>query len=664
MVDLSREEVSSTRPDMPIGRIISVTGAHAVVELMADLGPIRAPQIGALLKFPSETTVIGIVTALHVSDAGAGREEEKRRVEIEFVGEIAANPRTSAPSFRRGVTLYPTLGDPAIPVSTDDISRVYRKDSETAIRIGTISKASTVPAMVEINELLGKHVAILGSTGTGKSCAVALLLRRVIEKAPLAHIVLLDAHNEYAAAFEDLAEIITPETFRLPFWLLEFEELCEILIGQDGDSPVEMEILRELIPLARARFGSNQRRDRLLIRNQGETRPSAVTVNTPLPYRISDLLSLLDEGIARGGDPRGSEILYKRLKSRIEFISRDPRFAFMFGSETIQDNLASILSQLFRIPVAGKPIALVELGSLPSEAHQVVVSVLARLCFDFGLWGGGHTPLALVCEEAHRFAPADHRAGFAPAQRALSRIAREGRKYGLSLVVVSQRPSELDPALLSRCSTIFTLRLTNERDQDIVRAGASDATRGLLAFLPSLGTGEAAVFGEGASLPTHIRFDRLEDHHCPRSVSASFSVHWTAERTRPEDLDKLITRWRSQGRAELSAQYLTPHLARVLADMESVALSSAERARKFDERRTGNRDQTGAEPSASEQGQPTRPEAADPAVYPQQSSRRDASPDPLSRPEPGGAIDWRRLKTRIIASAVGEDAKRDPDSNT
>src|SRR5690606_8607354 len=123
--------------------------------------------------------------------------------------------------------------------------------------------------------------------------------------------------------------------------------------------------------------------------------------------------------------------------------------------------------------------------------------------------------------------------------------------YGLSLVVVSQRPSELDPALLSRCSTIFTLRLTNERDQDIVRAGASDATRGLLAFLPSLGTGEAAVFGEGASLPTHIRFDRLQDHHCPRSVSASFSVHWTAERTRPEDLDKLITRWRSQGRAEL-----------------------------------------------------------------------------------------------------------------
>ena len=181
----------------------------------------------------------------------------------------------------------------------------------------------------------------------------------------------------------------------------------------------------------------------------------------------------------------------------------------MFGSLTVQDNMAAVLARIFRIPVNGKPIAILELGGLPSEIINVVVSVLARLAFDFGVWSAGQIPITFVCEEAHRYVPNDKTLGFEPTKRAISKIAKEGRKYGVSLCIVTQRPAELDPTILSQCNTIFSLRLTNERDQEILKAGISDAAASLLEFMPTMGTGEAVTFGEGVALPTRIKFDML-----------------------------------------------------------------------------------------------------------------------------------------------------------
>lgn len=666
MIDPSPEQDLPAGPTGAMGRIVSVTGARAIVMLAEDhdgAPGIRAPEIGSLLKFDIEATVFGIVTALRANDVTpTGNMSEHRLVEIEFVGEIAPGASHSDRAFRRGVSVYPTLGDAATPASAHDIAQVYNRHSDTAIRIGTISKAPSVPAMVEIDDLLGKHVAILGATGTGKSCATALLLRRIVEKAPFAHIILLDPHNEYAAAFGDLAEIITPETFQLPFWLLDFDELTEVLIGSVDEHPAEIEILRELIPQARLRFGSNQRRDRLLIRNMAtDPHQSTISINTPIPYRISDLIALLDETMGRL-ELKGGLAPYKRLRARIEFITRDPRFSFMFGSLTVQDNMAGVLGQLFRIPVAGKPIALVELGGLPSEVLDVVVSVLARLSFDFATWGGGNTPIAIICEEAHRFAPADSRQGFEPTRRALSRIAREGRKYGLSLVVVSQRPSELDPTLLSQCSTIFALRLTNERDQQIVRAAVNDTTNGLLSFLPSMGAGEAAIFGEGTALPARIRFDPLPETQCPRNSSAIFSTRWSSEQTVRDDLEDLVQRWRSHGRAELSNQSLTPQLARVLANAEGVSLPSRRRAEEHLKQTAAQGDER---PVTVDDVEWTTPQAkaSPPAVGHPPSSLSPAPELPNNPPQQApsaSAIDWRSLRMKIIASAAtGIDRKTD-----
>jgi hypothetical protein len=227
-------------------------------------------------------------------------------------------------------------------------------------------------------------------------------------------------------------------------------------------------------------------------------------------------------------------------------ITRDPRYGFMFGSLTVQDTMAQVLARLFRVPVNGKPIAILELGGLPGEIINVVVSVLARLAFDFAVWGGGRIPITFICEEAHRYVPIDKTLGFEPTKRAISRIAKEGRKYGVSLCLVSQRPAELDPTILSQCNTIFSMRLTNERDQQILRAGISDAAASLLEFMSTMGTGEAIVFGEGVALPTRIKFDTLPADTLPRSNTASFTQSWGLDLPDDSFLLEIVNRWRAQ----------------------------------------------------------------------------------------------------------------------
>jgi hypothetical protein len=210
----------------------------------------------------------------------------------------------------------------------------------------------------------------------------ALLLRRILERNPQGHVLLLDVHREYAHAFKDMAEVISPSNMNLPFWLLNFEEIVEILIGQQPNRETDVEVLRELIPIAKLRYMSNQRRERpALQRAREHLEPSTIGVDTPVPYRSSDLIGILDEHMGKL-ELRGELAPYKRLKARLEAINRDSRYAFMFGSLTVQDTMAQVLSRLFRIPVNGKPIAILELGGLPSEIINVVVSVLARLAFD------------------------------------------------------------------------------------------------------------------------------------------------------------------------------------------------------------------------------------------------------------------------------------------
>ncbi len=535
-------------PEKPIGRIVSVSGSQAVVLLEQDSGfagrAAHGAELGMVLTIETPRTVLlGVVSGLSVPvPSQRDSESEVRIAELELVGELSK----ARDMFVRGVSVYPTLGEHAYRATTQQLERAYLWNSASAVRLGSLRQDQSIAAMIDVNELLGKHFAVLGSTGTGKSCGVALILRAILKNNPEGHILLLDPHNEYAASFGGRAEVITPKTLQLPFWFLTFEELVEVLMRGQTAREAELEILSELILLAKTSYAANRGREAPhMLRRRAEDF-GGFTVDTPVPYRISDVVAMIDERMGRL-ENRKDLTPYRQLKTRLETISQDPRYQFMFGNLTIQDRMAEILGRLFRVPVAGRPIAILELTGVPSEVVNVVVSVICRMSFDFALWSDGKVPVTLVCEEAHRYVPNDPSLGFDPTRRAIARVAKEGRKYGVSLAVVSQRPAELDPTILSQCSTIFAMRLSNERDQEIVRAAISDSVASLLDFLPSMGTREAVVFGDGVTLPQRMRFDDLPEDAMPRSRTARFTERWREGGGDAGLLEDVVDRWRAAG---------------------------------------------------------------------------------------------------------------------
>lgn len=534
--------------DKSIGRIVSVTGSKAIVLLDSpregETRQAERPDMGTLLAIDTPNTVVlAIISALSVPvPAHSAGEKEIWIAELGLVGELWRDKDGQASIFARGVTAYPSLGNRVRVASKAELGAAFCGEPGHSVRIGCIRQDSSIPAMVRVDELLGKHLAILGTTGTGKSCTTALILRSILERNPAAHIVLLDPHNEYATAFSEWAEVISPRNMQLPFWLLNFEEVVEVLIT-DPARKAEIEILQELIPIAKARYSAGRARDNQL-RRSAMPEIARFTVDTPVPYRISDLTGLIDERMGKLENKRDLSP-YRNLRSRIEAISQDGRYSFMFGSLTIYDGMTQVLSRIFRVPVDNKPITIVELTGLPTEIINVVVSVLARMTFDFAHWSEGKVPVTLVCEEAHRYVPAADHLGFEPCKRAIARIAKEGRKYGVSLCIVSQRPAEVDPTILSQCNTVFALRMSNDRDQAIVTSAITDTGSGLLEFLPSLGQREALAFGDGVALPVRIKFDELPAHAMPRSTTARFTEHWQRSVGDEGFLEQVVERWRT-----------------------------------------------------------------------------------------------------------------------
>lgn len=532
-----------------IGAVISVTGSHALVMLdsqRADAERAKSPQIGAIMSVDTgEAVALGLVSAMSVPAPTLDSGEDMRIVEIELIGEFTKSTVKRPSRFRRGVSAYPTLGDEVHVATREELTALFAISGAASVKVGVVKQDAAIPANVSVNDLFSRHCAVLGTTGAGKSCAIALMLRAVLARYANAHVVILDPHNEYARCFGEMAQVFDPTSLTLPYWMLTFDELVEVLYPGRRGYDEEIEILADLIPAAKKMSLSSSSGSVRLLAERRTVDVSAVTVDTPTPYRLSDLLGLIDKALG-GLDSMRSIAPYKRLRSRLFAMSQDGRYSFMFGSLTVHDTMASFLSTLFRIPANGQPVSVIELGGLPAEVAQVIVSVTARLAFEFGLWSHGAAPIALIVEDAHRYAPADREEGFAPTRKALVRIAKEGRKTGVSLWVASQRPTELDPTILSQCNTIFAMRLANQSDQDALRAAVPDASTSLLSCLPSLGMGEAIAVGEGVPLPTRIRFDPLPRDAIPRSLTASFTDGWSVEVDDENFIERIVEQWRAQ----------------------------------------------------------------------------------------------------------------------
>ncbi|MCC6919973.1 MAG: ATP-binding protein [Alphaproteobacteria bacterium] len=553
--------LQSTRPPVTpqplarpaaLARIVSVTGSQAVAVLEPQPEP-RSPaaaqevrvHVGSLIRIATPgSTVIGSVTGLSVPTASMGETTgELRLVELDLVGEVTREGDGGTRQFKRGITNLPSLGDALTLATPDELGLVYAPGGRSAITIGHLCQNERIPARVAMDDLLGKHFAVVGTTGSGKSCAVTCILQQVLVEHQHAHILVLDMHNEYSTAFGTFAECINPANLYLPFWLMNLDEIVEVLVNIGEYRDAEIAILYDAILSAKRRYSEGG-----AMRLTGTVRKAVdgqavVGLDTPTPFRLSDVIAHVDEQLGKLERTQNS-IPLRRLKSRIEQLTMDPRYAFMFGGITVQDDMSEVLGRLFRVPANGKPITVLDLSAVPSEILNVVISVICRMTFDIGVWSQGQLPITLVCEEAHRYAPHQSADVFQSTRRELAKIAKEGRKYGISLGLVSQRPSEIDPTILSQCNTMFAMRLTTEADQKVCFAAASDGAMNLLELLPSLGDCEAVVIGQGVPLPMRIRFQELEEGRMPRSQSARFSSAWRREAMSAQGLDKIVERWR------------------------------------------------------------------------------------------------------------------------
>jgi hypothetical protein len=535
--DVSIDEIDDIA--VTIGRVVGIHGPVLWGTLYDDEDntAASAARMGALVSLRGpESRVFGVVNALRRERDGSGPQGERTVFEIQTLGEIpTTGPEAAIGAFQRGVSRYPPLGAAVTTVTLRDLAKVYARPRTSNVHIGRLRHNQKVPAFVVTDSLLGKHFAVLGTTGAGKSCAVTVILRSILAEHPKGHVVLVDPHNEYGSAFADMAELLNPSNLQLPYWLLNFEEISHILVGvEQGEQRfTQLAILKDAIVQAKRAMSPED---------------EYLTVDTPMPYRLSDLISALKEGMGKFNKADGAGP-YLSLISRIESLRSDRRYAFMFESLTVRDNMRQIMAQLLRIPAGGKPITIIDISGVPSEVVDVVVSVLFRLVFELAAWSdrGDAPPVLLVCEEAHRYVPQDEVAAFAPTKRVISRIAKEGRKYGVTLCLVSQRPSELAIGSLAQCNTVFALRLTNEHDQAFVARALPENARWLVESLPSLNTQEAVVVGDGVTVPVHIRFNDLDAEHRPSSADPSFAVAWRRD---PDEsfLERAIERWRRQSR--------------------------------------------------------------------------------------------------------------------
>ena len=526
------------------GRVISVRGSLARVGLLAA-GPMPVTEARATVgrfisvRCATDTTIIAMIT--EVSCENQPRSDEyMATASVDLLGEISGGER---PKFQRGVTNYPTIGDAVDLVTAQDLRTVYAPSGADQINVGTLQQDRSVIAYVDVEEMLSKHFAVLGSTGVGKSTSVSLLLNEILKARPNLRVFLLDVHNEYGRCFGDRALVLNPRNLKLPFWLFNFEEIVDVLFGGRPGVPEELDVLAEVIPMAKGLYTQYQNSDRLGLKRV-DPKTGGYTVDTPVPYRLVDLISLIDERMGKL-ENRSSRIIYHKLISRIETVRNDPRYTFMFDNANVGgDTMAEVISHLFRLPANGRPMTIMQLAGFPAEVVDSVVSVLCRMAFDFGLWSDGVSPLLFVCEEAHRYASADRNIGFGPTRKAVSRIAKEGRKYGVFLGLVTQRPAELDATIISQCNTLFAMRLANDRDQALLRSAVSDAAANLLSFVPSLGTREVLAFGEGVALPTRLRFKEVPVHQLPRSEATIASVPSVTAGHDMHFVSAVLDRWR------------------------------------------------------------------------------------------------------------------------
>jgi DNA helicase HerA-like ATPase len=551
LVDVQGNLLTATLVEDEQGRVPTITigDEDITVGQIGSYAVIRqgGVQIIVMVTRMTEQEALAVPTIETPGEPDARLPYAKRIARLTPIGSISAGGH-----FERGVGQYPTTGAEVHAIGSAEITKMFERFRAEGFEVGALTTHPSIKVSLHATNLFGRHFAILGQTGSGKSWTVASVVQKAVAEMPGAHIIILDLHGEYCwkrkdgkhhYAFVDaIVRHVDARELESPYWLMTYAELCDLLIDQtDFSAHNQTTVFRDALREQRLAEG----------KRLGLTR---TTLDTPVYFDIGEIRKTLE---AKNGLVQGATKMVKgpltgafdNFLMRLDSKLNDVRYDFLLNPKKRNNSasLSTLLRDFVGLGESKIAVTVIDLSSVPFDVRPTVAAQIGRLAFEFNYWNPEYRdfPIMLICEEAHAYIPRESKSQFAGSRKSMERIAKEGRKYGVGLAVVSQRPHEVSETVLSQCGTFICLRVTNPDDQAYIRKLVPESEGDLVSVLAGLGRGEALVLGEAVPLPTRLHFDKPSP--APNSDDIDFYNKW---RGSPEDLDvdAIVKRWRSQER--------------------------------------------------------------------------------------------------------------------
>ncbi len=527
-----------------IGLIREVTSSSVTVVVDAEVTNLQKKigdkvyfigQIGTYVLIPmGKNYVLGMVSEFRKGDV-----YEQDKVVQRYLMTVVLIGTLKKGKFESGVSILPTVDMVVYLLEDKDLKVAFSTFQKFEFSIGQLSLFENERAYLDPNRFFGKHLAVLGSSGAGKSCTVSSILQKVVAL-PDTNIVILDVHNEYTKAFPEGSQHFDIAALELPYWLMNFNEMVEMFIEErDENASTQISALQDLV------FASKKAKNQRLA--------EVITVDSPVYFDLNEVrarLQFLDtERVTSGGISKEGPYFgkFSRFLVRLNSMVNDPRYAFIFKPKVCIDSESAkgLLTMIFGLDGKSK-ITIMDLSGIPFDIVNTIVALIARISFDFNFWNPNRRelPILLVFEEAHNYLSTT-RTGSTAARLTVERIAKEGRKYGVSCMIVSQRPSEISETILSQCNNFVILRLLNPIDQSYIKRLVPETFSGLENTVSTLRQGEAIVLGDSTPMPMRVQIDLPNPE--PDSSDISFFDKWRKKGAATEAGD-VMERWWSQHR--------------------------------------------------------------------------------------------------------------------
>lgn len=539
-----------------IGVVIDVTAELFTARLFssrrddADRAPanskIKTGQVGSylLVKQNGSQTLTMVERNYHAADRQG---QATNMVRLTPLGEINAEGE-----FSRGVSHFPTSGAEIFEASHDDLKGIFSRHSKVGYKVGHLTSFEDIDVHLDASAFFGRHSAILGQSGSGKSWTVTSLIQSAMRSMPKTHIILLDMHGEYSD--KEVDGVITRSPFEegkvrclnahdveFPYWLLTYSELCEMITDPaDENASIQVSFLRSI-----------------LIRLKRETNEHLqlghITVDSPVYYSLDDLIaSIHNANVETSNFGKTKSPLYGKFDQmlvRLNSLLNDTRYDFLMKAKT-RNSTESLTDLMKDLVGLGEPLAnvtVLDLSAVPFDVVPMVTAQIGRLAYEFNFWNPlcREFPIYLICEEAHEYIPREDIPRYREARRSMERIAKNGRKYGVGLCIVSQRPHDVSETVLAQCSSYICLRISNPDDQEYIRSMVPEAVRGTFAALTSLSKGEAVALGEAVPMP--VRFRVALPDPPPNSTDVDYAGKWR-DGGQEISVQKLVSNWHRQVR--------------------------------------------------------------------------------------------------------------------